>query len=239
MREVPRVQNPGVGTGQQTLLVAQLSLTSALILQPSGFDTNLVNAPGAGKILVPMFLAFTYNMGTHPYQLSSIGTPDQIILTYGTDANLLMQQPPLLNVLTATHSQFALAAPSYPNGIGILTGQDNKALVIHAIDYNAGPLLTASIAAPGTGYVVNDTGIINDGTASPTYKITSVGAGGAVTGFTITSGGANCIVQGPTATTDGGAQPGVGVGFTVNELTVQLGNGTAKATLYYQILAVP
>jgi hypothetical protein len=80
----------------------------------------------------------------------------------------------------------------------------------------AGSIVIATIGAGGSGYVLNDTGTINGGNADATYKVTGVGGGGAVTSFTVTTPGTKYMVANGVATTDAGAQPGAGVGFTVN-----------------------
>lgn len=235
---MPRVQNPGLGAGQNAMLVSTVTLSAALLQSSIGFDVIIVAAPGAGKIIVPIIVALSYAFGTHPYQ--SVSSPaDQMLVNYGTDVNIVMEQPPMAGLLTALQSQFSVAGPAFPNGVIQVPNSVNKAMLIHALPYNVGPLLTASVSTGGTGYVVNDTGSINDGITNPLYKVTSIGAGGAVTGFTLTSPGSGCTVQSGTTTTTGGAQPGVGINFTVNELTIQLGDGTLKVTTYYQIIAVP
>jgi hypothetical protein len=63
----------------------------------------------------------------------------------------------------------------------------------------AGVITAANVypSGGGSGYAVNDTGTINPstnfgrgyGSGTATYRVTSVGTGGAVTGFTITNGG--------------------------------------------------
>lgn len=233
---MPRVQNPGVGAGQAPFLISTVTLSAATLGSSIGFDINIVGAPGAGKIIVPIALALSYAFGTHPYQSTNA---DQMFVNYGTDTNIVMDQPAMAGMLTALSSQFSVAGPAFPNSVAQTGVSVNKAMLIHALPYNFGPLLTASVAAGGSGYAVNDTGFIQDGATNPEYKVTAIGAGGTVTAFTLLSGGSTCTVQGPTATNTGGAQPGVGTGLTVNELTIQLGDGTLKTTLYYQILAVP
>jgi hypothetical protein len=79
----------------------------------------------------------------------------------------------------------------------------------------------------GSGYAVGDTGTVyqnNPDLVPATYEVDSVDGGGAVTGFTITSGGDGYwltktglgFVGTPSPMSNGGAQPGVGTGFTIH-----------------------
>ena len=226
----------GGASGPSVVLVSKVTLSAALLGSSIGFDNNIVNAPGAGKIIVPFFVAMSYVFGTHPYQSVN---GDQMLVNYGTDANIVMDQTAMAGILTSLQTVFSVAGPAFPNAVNQALTSVNTPMLIHALPYNNGPLLTASVATGGTGYVVNDTGFIQDGASEPQYKVTSVGAGGAVTGFTITNGGSVCTAGNTVATNTGGAQPGVGINFTVNELTVQLGDGTLNVTTYYSILSVP
>jgi len=87
------------------------------------------------------------------------------------------------------------------------------------VSTNTGPFgagISASTqASAGTGYAVNDTGIVAAGASNATYIITSVSAG-AVTGYTITAAGTGYAVANNVSTLTGGAQPGVGTGFSIN-----------------------
>lgn len=97
-----------------------------------------------------------------------------------------------------------------------------------------GSILTSALSplfASGSGYVVNDTGTFGNGTGA-TYIVTSVSSG-AVTGYTVTAAGTGYqvgIVNGMA----GGAQPGVGIGFAINILTITpLGTGPVTFVMPY------
>lgn len=78
-----------------------------------------------------------------------------------------------------------------------------------------GAISLATVGAGGSGYAVNDTGtIITIGTGA-TYKVLTTGGGGSVATFQVTAGGSGYEAGLFSATATGGAQPGVGVGFTV------------------------
>jgi len=74
---------------------------------------------------------------------------------------------------------------------------------------------TSTQAGAGSGYAVNDTGIVIAGASNAKYIVTSVSAG-AVTGYTITAAGTGYTVSNNVGTATGGAQPGVGTGFSIN-----------------------
>lgn len=78
-----------------------------------------------------------------------------------------------------------------------------------------GGIVTSALVAGGSDYVVGDTGTIDTGNFAATYIVDSV-SGGAVVTYTITApGGGYAVVSGAT-TEDGGAQPGVGMGFIIS-----------------------
>lgn len=104
-----------------------------------------------------------------------------------------------------------------------------------------GAISTKSIAAAGLGYAPGDTGTIAGkayGTTA-TYNVTTVGGGGAVTAFTIPVAGTGYTpANSPYTTATGGAQPGVGTGFTINVLTVPTPVGDLYVTIFYALVTV-
>jgi hypothetical protein len=75
-----------------------------------------------------------------------------------------------------------------------LSKVSNKAVIVQANgSYNVGPIIIATINAAGSGYAVNDTGVIDpttlESSGDATYIINSVDGGGAVTGFTVSGAG--------------------------------------------------
>jgi hypothetical protein len=87
----------------------------------------------------------------------------------------------------------------------------------------SGPIYGATIDTAGTGYAVGDTGFVSGiYGASGSYRITSVGGSGAVTGFTIINRGSGYIVASGTGTSVGGVQPGVGNGFKINITAIKI-----------------
>src|SRR5262249_45192632 len=88
-----------------------------------------------------------------------------------------------------------------------------------------GAIVASTLGVGGTGYAANDTGTINTGDGLATYQVLTVTAGVVAT-YQLVNRGSNYIVANGVATSPGGAQPGVGTGFTINILTVgQTGTG--------------
>ena len=185
---------------------------------------------------MPFGVAYVYKFGTLAYFNTPLGT-DTIECFYSPSLDSLVVSSG--GLLTAAGSMFAYTG-AFPGPYAISPGDDNSAVVLSALnDYNAGPIATATLGAGGLGYLAGDTGTITTGNGNATYQVLTVGAGGDVLTFSITAPGTRYTVGAGQATATGGAQPGVGVGFTVNITAVQTGDGTLKVVTYYQIIPVP
>jgi hypothetical protein len=99
--------------GSQTLQVAEnVPVTSDEILasflggSPSVAGVQLVAAPGAGKVLVPVFATIVYRFGTVPYSLS--GNDPRWDIGTGTCSRLSGRASPL----TVTLPSMAQSGPS-------------------------------------------------------------------------------------------------------------------------------
>ena len=84
--------------------------------------------------------------------------------------------------------------------------------------------LTIDILTLGGGYAMGDTGTVAGGSVLAQYVITTVDANGNVLTYSITSPGTGYTLFTGQTTSTGGAQPGIGDGFTIN-IT---GTGTAN-----------
>lgn len=118
---------------------------------------------------------------------------------------------------------------SYRNNPASYTGAIDGIVIEHD-QPNAtkieGAILTSSLNTGGAGYAVGDTGTIATGDGMATYEVLTVLAGVVVT-YTLHNRGSAYNVANAIATATGGAQPGSGVGFVVNILTIG-STGTGK-----------
>jgi hypothetical protein len=233
---MPVIQNPGLGAGQQALLVATVNLTAAQIKTLDSVPVQLVPAPGAGKLLVPLFFVPVFSFGTRPYQFATGGS-DTLHVFWEPIGNTT--QVGYSNMIVGLASAFAIQSAFFDT-TDIFPGPDNESLALVSLSaYTNGAIATATLGAGGAGYVANDTGTITTGSGDATYKVLTVGGGGAVLTLSITGAGTSYAVGNGQATAPGGAQPGAGAGFTVNVTAVTQGDGTLKVTTYYQIIPVP
>jgi hypothetical protein len=97
------------------------------------------------------------------------------------------------------------------------------------------------VSAIGGGYAVNDTGTIG-AAATATYIINSVDANGNVLTYTVTSVGTGYSKSAYLANAKGGAQPGIGAGFSIManyvSTDVTLGDGTMTFSVPYTIVNI-
>lgn len=230
---MPKLYNPA----QAGVLTSVTKLTASQIVNLGTTPVPLVAAPGAGNVISPVLFNLVYSFGTTVF--GTTGTEQ--LRFFGTASPNPVWATALSAFMTATQSTFInRAVLNLTSGEPFAPGIDNTPVnLIAASNYNAGQISTITINAPGTGYAVNDTGTINGGTADATYQITSIGAGGAVTGVLLTLGGTKYSPANAVATTDGGAQPGVGTGFRVNITSTLTGDGTLKVVTHYTIIPVP
>lgn len=236
------------------LRVARTTLTSAQLLALSTTPVSLIPAPGAGRAIVVVDMALEAVFGTIAYITNGIqlrGVYHGVAV--GTNDIFAVQDGGSTALLTAAASRFLILGNLlYP--LGSITSYTLAQVSNLGIDlasstspqdtYNAGPIVTATVAAGGTGYLLNDTGTIDSvalySTGDATYQVTGV-AGTAVTAFTVTAPGTVYDVNLPAGgydTVNGGGQPGVGTGFKVNVTAATVGDGTLVATLYYTIVSL-
>lgn len=107
--------------------VATLALTSAQILALNGTPVQIVAAPGAGKLLVPIFATFEYKFNSLAY--ANVTSSAIVIAPSGllgtTDEPI---QAPAEGFIDQTASQFAM----FPGNsvTGALTAYSNAALLV-------------------------------------------------------------------------------------------------------------
>lgn len=91
-----------------------------------------------------------------------------------------------------------------------------------------GAILTHSLFTGGIGYAVGDTGTVNAGDGLASYEVLSVvPITGAVATYSLINRGSGYDVANAIDTIFGGVQPGAGIGFAVNILTIGA-TGTGK-----------
>ena len=233
---MPIVQNPSIGAGAVALLSTTTLISKAQILTLNSAPVQLIPAPGPGKLIVVLSAVLVYKFGTQPY----VQSDDSLFLVYEASENGVLGTN-VVGLLTGSAGDFYQYQPgNTAENNSLLPGDDNQPVVLQSdASYNNGPIVTATLGAGGLGYAPNDTGTISTGSGDATYQVLTVGAGGAVLTFSITAPGTAYATGNGLATATGGAQPGVGLGFTVNITAVQTGDGTLKVVTYYQIIPVP
>jgi hypothetical protein len=233
---MPKINNFGLGPGQIPLRSKTVNLTAADILAISTTPFELVPAPGAGAIVALQSIVLVYHFGTHAFEPNVVAS---LKVVYAGGATDLTSDVIAGSFITGSQSSFAFAPGRNGSGVTILPGSDNTAIQLTGADFHGGPIVTSTLGAGGLGYAVNDTGTLQDGNFDASYKVLTVGAGGAVLTYSITAPGSGYVVANGVATAPGGAQPGAGAGLTVNITAVQNGDGTLKVVTYYQIVPVP
>ncbi len=149
---------------------------------------------------------------------------------WGIDEGLIYAQISQRFPLTANIGQYTIgqvqAAP--PLGVGavpMFNAQRPSRIYNAYITFaTGGAISTSSLGDGGQGYAVNDTGVILGASGvRGTYTVNTVDANGAVLTYTISGAGSGYLNGNGYQTLQGGGQPGVGVGFTVNILTSTAG----------------
>jgi len=233
---MPHVQNPSIGAGAAALLVSTVVLTRAQILALSATPVDVVPAPGPGKLINVLGYAVVLLFGSVQYQCSS----DILFAFYDNATQNQVQSNTISGVVTGAADANGYISGAVTGNAPNAPANTNAAIAFQAnATYNVGPISTTTLGAGGLGYAANDTGTITTGNGDATYTVLTVGAGGAVLTYSITAPGTLYATGAGQATATGGAQPGIGVGFTVNVTAVATGNGTLKIVTYYQIIPVP
>lgn len=209
---------------------------AADLLAFAGGAIPVVPPPGDGKLILPLAAMLIYNFNSVDFDAAATLTlkyhGDAGFLLSGTNAQLFGQgaSTMLAVPLGLVFDAFKLAASLTNEGIDLVLV--SGALALAGIG-------TASLTAGGTGYAIGDTGTITTGNADATYRVLTVSGLGAVLTFAITFPGSGYATGAGQATATGGAQPGVGINFTVDVLTLVNGDGSLKVTTLYQVIDVP
>lgn len=198
--------------GALQIVKAELTHGDLAVVGQFGFPIPVANP--ASQLLVPVWYAeqfhytnATYDFsGAHLLLLDSSGAPllDPTVQTFAT------------TVASGQAVPMSVRATSQIDGAGFSLGTNGN------VDpTTTGPVANLTIQAAGLGYALGDTGHVGGGNNDCTYTVTGVGALGVVTAIHLDAHGSNYdTANNPRATVNGGAQPGVGVGLTVNVTSV-------------------
>lgn len=143
--------------------------------------------------------------------------------------NALMDELAAENIFVNSVNQINLgltiAKPTYTVGS---IGADVTASRPYTIAYGED---AANVSSPGrgSGYEINDTGIISVGSSNATYIITAIVPGGAVAGYSLTNNGTAYSTNAAATTATGGPQPGEGTGF---QLSITASGGAITASTF-------
>lgn len=198
-----------------------VSITAAEILDSFDNPVELVPAPGAGFVVVPLRVIKFAGAG------AAYNTTAEVRSADGSDV--------------AAAVSFGEAFDSYtvPNIGGALAEFENRALVLlggSTIDDNAGAIATSSLGTGGADYEVGDIGSIDTGNADAIYEVDTVDGGGAVTAFTVTEAGSGYAVAAGVATT---AIDGMGTGLEIDIDSITLGSRPVSITVVYSVISTP
>jgi len=191
-------------------------------------------APGANKLIVPINGTWVYHFGTIPYRCDPATTaPDERLRLGATPLSGFWQSSGILRSQATDRIGFDPGGQNFANIHTTFANQPLSVMSNNAFTWGA--ILTSSRGAGGAGYAPGDTGTVDGaGSADATYVVDTVATGAVATYHLSGVGTAYAPANGVT-TTKGGAQPGVGAGFTVNVLTVQHGDGTLSVTVDYTV----
>lgn len=234
----------GTSGGTSPVSVATAHLDGAALAALFSAPTQIVAAPGANKVLavVGAFAEYVIGAAGTSHYDGGLGIGWLSGGTFFAATGVWSSNPLTLLPQVTKVSNFPLplggaSGQSKTNAVNkpLCVGDDN------ASGSQVGPIVTATIAAAGAGYVPGDTGTIGPdpftSSTDATYHVTTVDGGGAVTAFTVTAAGTGYeTASNPQPTAVGGAQPGIGTGFTVNVTAIGALGGDLYVTCLYQIV---
>lgn len=232
---------------------ATAHMTAAAITTLFSAPVTVVPAPGAGLGVVLLGGSAQYVPGATG-SFSNNGLPALYYADASSAAHQASTDVANLAALSAfpPTNQIGLLTPGVLNVLGNFTPNAvpflaadiaNKPLVFASSGADLDPISGATagtVNAGGAAYVAGDTGTFSQDFygGGATYVITTVAAG-AVTGFTITAPGTGySTVADVVTSTNGGAQPGIGVGFKANITAIGAVLADLYVTVAYDIVAV-
>ena len=223
----------GGGGGNGILLSHTVSVSSAQIIASAVTPVVLVPAVG-GKTINPIAYSYTFTPLSQPYAGGGeAGAPmywenNANAFTYFADSfvSLAGLVSPTYKYISGFYPNSTGAAPSAAIGKPFVFQPDAPEST-----FDAGPVLTIGIHAGSAGLLYMPGDVLNlvaGGDCS--FTVSTIGAGGAVTGLTNSTPGTTCI-HGSNLPTTGS---GTGSGLTV-DTTVHAGDGTLSVTIKYTL----
>lgn len=174
--------------------VATAHLNTAAIAALFTAPTVLIGAPGAGKLLAVQSVIAEYKAGVGTWDAQSLGI--YYAAPLGSAVNLIRNLAVLGgNNNPAASDMYQVANPPASAVELFPATARNQPIVIGnstADPVAQAPIVTSTLAAGGLLYAPNDTGTIeagDSGVTDATYKVLTVGAGGAVLTYQITNPG--------------------------------------------------
>jgi hypothetical protein len=209
-----------------------VELETADIRTLDTIPVELVPAPPLGQMIVPQSYFAQGNISVaFADALVKVGfsgsPPLQVLTSAGIALDYLTEQVAINPLATFSGDRSAV---------------ENNSLVAYATTptvITSGPIATSSKAVGGADYVMGDTGTIDAGNGLAAYVVDTVDGGGAVLTYHLTNNGDEYEEDTGVATIAGGAQAGIGTGFTIDIDSVTPpaeGEGSVILTIFYSIV---
>ncbi len=242
-------QGPGgvtsscAGTTPFVLYMCQTVLMSGQIATASSLPiTNIVAAPGMGKVLLYRSISTQVVLGTIPFFSSLTGS-----LTYTGLPGTPLDLGAVVNFSgsfggVSPFFSFASAVMELVSTVDRVDVESKGFTLTGNVDDPTGAInVNTCPVAGGTGYVVNDTFTVDGGGVGPPNApaagvVDTIGGGGAVTACHLISNGSGYVPAVGASTT---ATLGIGTGLTVTITSITPANGTARVWITYMVLALP
>jgi len=207
--------------------LARVHLTSAQLLS---LPHTLIPAPGGpGQMIIPISATWVYTAGP------STPHPNQGTATLGADLAFDWNTVSPINGPLSSTGQGATGSWIQSETSTPLASLANQPFQIEG-NLNAGPILTTSLGSGGSGYAVNDQGVIDQSSnTSARYKVLSTGAGGAIVTYSLLSAGNGYLPASGVADVPGGpitssSLGAGGSGYAPGDTGTVSGAGSADAT---------
>lgn len=234
--------------------IARITLTVAQIRALHTTAVQITPVPGVGQVIIPRWVAMSYNFGSVPY-FSSTGSTDATFSLYIDSDNPL----PVFSAFSSPTTLTATDAPSadivsqssdtvgfvnvavFSDGAGTTFSVPTVSLaelqmfLTASDDFTGGLPLTTILHAAGTGYAEGDT--VSDG-STLLATVDTVDGSGLVLTYHVTALGTTPYGPGVNVamSTNLAPQAGDGTGFEIQVVTCQEGDGTLDIEVSYAII---